>query len=706
MTSAHTLSSLFNPASVAIIGASSDQTRIGGRPVRYLKESGFAGKIFPVNPGRAEIQGLKAYATVDAIDEPVDCAVIALGAADAVEAARLCARRGVRQLVVFSAGFAELGDEGQRRQAELIRLGHESGMRVLGPNCLGAFSVHSGAFLTFSGVFDDVVGTKGRFGLVSQSGGYAGEVLKHAGRRGVEFGTWVTTGNESDIEFGEMLTAMAENPDVDAIVGYIEGIRARDSFIAGLELAQRKRKPVILLKVGRTQEGAEAAASHTASLAGADEVYDVIFEEYGVFRARTTEDMLDVAYSIRRGIYPETRGLAILTNSGGIGIQAADFASDENMSVPQVPDAVRAEITALLPNASPRNPVDTTGQVANEPPKFGKILDLMLDTGLYSSAYVCIGLIGGLPFLQKPLIDVFADVASRQEDKLLTVSVTAPPEIVRAYEQAGMLTFDDPARAIRAISALVGFRESWDRRVAQDQAGRPAVAEQPLLEPGRSFSEVESKAILDSIGVHGPKESLARNASEAAIIAGKFATNVAIKVVSPDILHKTEVGGVALGVASENAASAVEAMGARVAVAMPAAHIEGYLITPMLAGGVECLVGVHNDPLFGPLVMFGLGGVTVEIYKDVATRRAPVSFDEAQRMIRSIRAWKLLDGFRGRPVADVDALARAIVDVSNLACANADRVKTIEINPLLVMPQGEGVIALDAVVETRSLPVG
>lgn len=695
------LSSLFNPRSVAIVGASADKTRIGGRPVRYLLESGFKGRVFPVNTGRAEIQGLKAYPTIDAIDDEIDCAVVALSSTDAVDAARSCAERGVKQMVIFSAGFAELSAEGQQRQAELVSLANRSGMRILGPNCLGAFSVHSGAFLTFSGVFDDVVGTKGRFGLVSQSGGYAGEVLKHAGRRGVQFGTWVTTGNESDIEFGEILMSMAEDPHVDAIVGYIEGIRSRETFLAGLETAQRNRKPVILLKVGRTQEGAEAAASHTASLAGSDEIYDVIFREYGVFRARTTEDMLDVAYAVKRGIYPGNRNLAILTNSGGIGIQAADFASDENMLVPPTPDAVKTQISQWLPNASPRNPVDTTGQVANEPSTFGNVLKAMLDSGLYSSAYTCIGLIGGLPFLQTPLVDTFTAVAEAHPDKLLAVSVTAPPEVVAAYEHAGMLTYDDPARAIRAISALAAYREAWERRDAKE-APRP-LDDLPRLEPGRSFSEVESKRLLEQIGVAPPQETLARTAEAAASAAHSFGRKVAIKVVSPDILHKTEVGGVALGIEPQSVANAVRAMAERVSKAAPAARIEGYLITPMLEDGVECLVGVHSDPLFGPVVMFGIGGVTVEIYRDVVTRLAPVNRDEAMEMIRGIKGWKLLDGYRGRPAADVDALASAIVAISELAAANADRVRTIEVNPLRVLAKGQGIVALDAVIETNSL---
>lgn len=690
------LDSLFNPRSVAIFGASSDPTRISGRPVRYLKESGFRGQIYPINPSRPEIQGLTAFAGIEAIGDPVDAAIIALGPDAAVDAVRASAAHGVKQVVMFSSGFAEMGPDGIRRQQEIAEIAGASGMRILGPNCLGSFSVHSGAFLTFSGVFDDARGTKGRFGLVSQSGGYAGEVLKYAQKRGIDFGTWVTTGNEADIEFGEVLTAMADDPDVDAIIGYIEGVRNRETFLHGLEIARARRKPVLVLKVGRTVEGADAAASHTASLAGADELYDAIFDEYGVHRARTTEDLLDVAYALKRGIYPASRRLAVLTVSGGLGIQAADFASDAGLTLPPTPDESARKIIDILPNASTRNPVDTTGQVANEPAKLGEAAEAMLATGEFDSTFVFIGLVGGLPYLVDPLIATFRKVAAAHPDSLLSLVVTAPPEVVASYEAAGLLVFSEPARAIQVIGALAGMREAWERRDT-DPGDRSAM---PDLPRNRVLNEVEAKAALRSVGIRGPEEFLASGAEAAAAHVAGREGRFAIKVVSPDILHKTDVGGVALGVPAKEVAEAVRTMRATVSCAAPTARLDGFLITPMLTGGVECLLGVHSDPLFGPVVVFGLGGVTVEIYKDVTTRMAPVTKDAALDMIRAIRGFPVLDGFRGRPKADVAALANAIVALSRLADANRDHVKTLEVNPLLVLPEGQGVIALDAVIET------
>lgn len=690
------LDALFNPKSVAIIGASTDATRISGRPVRYLKESGFAGKIFPVNSKNKTVQGLPAFATVDDIEESLDAAIIALPPAQALQAARDCANRGVRQVVMFSAGFAEAGPEGVARQNELALVAKTAGMRILGPNCLGAFSVHSGAFLTFSGVFDDVRGTKGRFGLVSQSGGYAGEVLKSALARGVAFGTWVTTGNEADISFGEVLTSMAADPNVDTILGYIEGVRDAENLIAGLEAAKQARKPVIILKVGRTAAGAAAAASHTASLAGEDAIYDVIFKEFGVYRARTTAEMLDVAYATKRGVFPINRDIAIVTNSGGLGIQSADYAADYGMTVADIPDDAQAKISAVLPFASPQNPVDTTGQVANDPKSFGTVVDAILDTGKFGSSYVNIGLIGGLPFLIDPLIDVFSGVSRAHSEKIIAVTVTAPTEVVVRYEAAGMLAFPDPASAICGLAALTSFAEFWRKDAGK---AAPKFADFPTvkLSANTSFSEVEGKAVLAKIGIPAPAEHVFADAAHVAELPD---AEYAVKVISPDILHKSDVGGVALNISARDVPKTIENIAARVGSAAPEAKIDGYLVGQMLTDGVDCIVGVHRDPVFGPVIMFGLGGVTVELYGDVTTRRAPVSIADAHEMIREIRGWPLLNGYRGAPKADIDAMAKAISAVSKLAAENADVIKTIEVNPLRALAVGHGVVALDAVIET------
>jgi acyl-CoA synthetase (NDP forming) len=687
---------LLRPRSVAVIGASNDVTRIGGRALRHLREAGFGGDIFPVNPGRDEVQGHKAYNTVRDIPGNVECAILALPSDAVLPAIEDCARKGVGGAVIFSAGFAEMGAAGAVQQQKLVDIARSASMRLLGPNCLGLFNLHAQSFLSFSGIFDNVKGTAGRLGLVSQSGGYAGEVVKSAQAVGLDFGTWITTGNEADVGFGEALHHLALSDDVDVVVGYLEGIRDRQAFFDGLAAAHRLRKPVVMLKVGRTEQGAKAAASHTASLAGSDGVYDAVFQRYGVYRARTTEEMLDVAYAASRGRFPVGPRLAILTNSGGIGVQAADFAADEKLEVPTASAAVQDRIVKLSPNGAPFNPIDLTGQVANDPPMFAAAVDAVMGAGEFDCAYLNIGLIAGLPFIEAPLLDSLRQTAQRFPTMPLAASVTASAQTVAAYEQAGYLCYREPARAIKALSALVRFPQAWNRSLPDPGT----LADMPRIAPASRFSEAQAKALLGEIGIPSPQEHLVQNAADADEIAGLIGGPLAIKVVSPDILHKTEVGGVALNIPPAQAGACVEAMSDRVTAAMSDAEMTGFLISPMISGGTECIVGVHVDPLLGPVVMFGLGGIFVELLNDVTTRLAPVTEAEAIEMIKSVKGYPLLDGFRGQPKADVPALARAICAVSRLAAANSTTVNTIEVNPLLVLDAGQGVLALDAIIQT------
>ncbi|MDR7156444.1 acyl-CoA synthetase (NDP forming) [Sphingobium xenophagum] len=697
MPDPHQLDALLRPKSVAMVGASADVTRIGGRALRHLKEVGFPGEIYPINPARSEVQGLRAWPTIESLPVVPDCAVLTLPAEAVLPTIEACASRGVKGAVIFSAGFAEMGAAGAELQSRIRNVARKAGMRLLGPNCLGLYNMHANTFLSFSGIFDDVKGTAGRIGLVSQSGGYAGEVVKSALDIGLHFGTWITTGNEVDVGLGEALQFLVESDEIDVVVGYIEGVRDRDSFIAALATAHARRKPVILLKVGRTEQGAMAAASHTASLAGSDPVYDAVFERYGAYRARTTEEMLDVAYAASLGRYPRGRRLAILTNSGGIGVQAADFAADEDLVVSPASPALQQAIAALAPHGATENPIDLTGQVANDPPLFARALDAVLASGEFDMAYCNVGLIAGLPFIRDPLLTSMQDAANRHAQATVALSVTAPPDMVAAYSNAGYICVREPARAIAAMAALAHFPAAWDRALP----GTTALNDVPRISAGSAFSEKEAKALLLQVGIVSPAEYVATDRDSAMAAASAIEAPLAIKIVSPDILHKSDVGGVALWIHPDDAPERIERMLREVAAALPDARIEGCLVSPMVAGGIECIVGINVDPVLGPVVLFGLGGVTVELLKDVATRLAPVDLTGAIEMIRSIRSFPLLNGYRGRPLADVTALAEAIVALSRFAVANAGVLTSLEINPLLVREQGIGVLALDAVIETR-----
>ena len=508
---------LMNPRAVAMIGASAEVTRIGGRALRHLKECGFTGDIFPVNPGRDEVQGLKAYRSVDDIPGRPDAAVLAVATPDVLPAVEACARKGVGGAVIFSAGFAEMGAEGVALQQRIRDVARAANMRLLGPNCLGMYNMHTRTYLSFSGVFDDVKGTAGRLGLVSQSGGYAGDVVMAAKEQGQYFGTWITTGNEVDIGLGEALRYLALSDNCDVVIGYIEGVRDRDSFIAGLAAAHARRKPVIVLKVGRTEQGAKAAASHTASLAGQDSVYDAVFERYGAYRARTTEEMLDVAYAASHGKFPAGRRIAILTNSGGVGVQAADFAADHGLDVAEVSEAAQDRVRALSPNAATENPVDLTGQVANDPAMFANAIDAVLSTGDFDMAYASLGVIAKLPHLMVPLRDSMVEVAHKHPGTAMTVSMTTTDEMLATYEAAGYSNYRDPHSAIRALAALARFPEGWNRPLPE--AGD--LSSCPRIEAGQAFSEAAAKALLAQAGVASPAEHLVQDADGALAGTGR-----------------------------------------------------------------------------------------------------------------------------------------------------------------------------------------
>jgi acyl-CoA synthetase (NDP forming) len=693
------LDALMAPRSVAVVGASNDPTRFGGRILQYLTQSTFSGPVYPVNPGRSEVQGLKAFPSIDELPGAVDCALLAISAEDTEAAVEACIRKGARSAVLFGAGFSEIGAAGAARQARLAEQARAAGLRLLGPNCMGLVNAHAGFYGTFASALEDGLPPPGRIAVASQSGGYGGYLLRHLFLRGLGVSHFVTTGNESDVDIGEVLHWLAGQPDCDVLLGYVEGVRSRDSFVAALELAQRDRKQVVMMKVGRTAEGSAAAASHTASLTGEDAVYDALFRQYGVWRARTSDELLDVAYAASKGRLPQGRRVGVISISGGVGVQIADFVSDAGLTMGAVPEETKAALRELVPNCAPNNPIDMTGSVTNNAELMEKTADAVLAAEAFDAVVVFIGIAGAAPSMAGPLQAALSRAYARHPDKLLFVSVTASPEMVRGYDQQGFLVFEDPARAITALQALTYFQAERERprSVAAPGSGR-----EPIEIPAGGFNEAAAKALLTKVGVRSPKEALVRSADEAVAAAETIGFPVALKVVSADILHKSDIGGVRLQLQDAAAVrSAFEHMSDVVPARAPEARIDGYLVSEMVVGGVECILGVTTDPVFGPVVTFGLGGVLVELLKDTSCRLAPVSEDEARAMLSELRTAPVLTGYRGEPAHDLDALAKAIAGVSRLAADHAEDLATIEINPLVVRPGDGGVVALDALIEAH-----
>ena len=695
------LDALLRPASVAVIGASNDPTRIGGRPIRYLRAAGFAGRIHPVNPKHREVQGLPAFPHVSAVPDAVDLAVVAVPAPSVVETVEACAARGVRAAVVFSAGFAETGAEGRRRQRRLEAVAAETGLRVLGPNCLGVYNSEIGLFATFSTTLEDGFPSPGGAALVSQSGAYGSHLSLLARKRNIAVRYWVTTGNEADVSVPEALGWLAEQDDVSVIMAHAEGITDRDALVRALETARGRRKPVVFQKVGASEVGARAARSHTAALAGADAVYEAAFRQFGAYRARDTDEMLDVAYAAGFGVFPESPRVALVSISGGVGVQMADAAVGLGLDVAPLSESAQSRLKAALPYASPRNPVDVTAQAFNRVELVADNLGIVFEEERHDAVVAFFTYVAAADGMVEPIRQAIAAARARRPGRALALSIVAPPEIVRRYEADGCPVFEDPTRAVRAVAALHRFSRIFAERPGAPPAAA-ARAPRPAELPDGPLSERQAKDLLAAAGVPVLAEKLARTAGEAARAAAAFGAPVAVKLCAPGVLHKTELGGVALDVAGEaQARRAFETVTSRARAADPALPIEGVLVAPMVAGGVETILGVRRDPTFGPVVLFGLGGTLVEVIDDVSFRVAPFGEAEARRLIAETRAGKVLRGARGRGPYDVGALAAALSRLSIFAAAHGERLDSAEVNPFVVLPEGRGALALDAVIVTR-----
>lgn len=695
------LSSLLSPGSIALVGASDNVARIGGRPLRYLRESGYAGQIYPVNPNRESVQGLKAWSSIASLPQTPEVAILAVPAAATLDAVKECAERGVKSAIVFSAGFAEASDEGRALQESMAGIAREANMRILGPNCLGVFNATTNYYGTFSAIFDTGFVKPGPISIVSQSGAYGSHITHLARQRGLGINHWVTTGNECDIDVAEALHWIVDQPGVNVVMAYAEGVRNRDVFIEALEKARERETAIVFMKVGRSEVGQHAVSSHTAALAGSDAVFDAVLRQYGVHRARTTAEQLDVAYAASRGIFPRGNRLGIFTMSGGFGIQMADDAAEAGLDVAPMPEQAQEELKALLPYASPRNPVDATAQAVTDLPLMTRFIGDMLDKGRYDIFAGIFGVGPASPSFAASLRQALDDATANRENCLKCVTMSAPAEIVRSYEEKGFYVYEDGTALTHSLGALVKFRHSFD--LAKAVKSSPVVLA-PADIPGRAITEREAKNILEHAGIRFPGERLVAPGEDPGDAADALGYPLVMKISSPDLPHKTEVGGVRLDLRNaDEVRAAMAAMLESVRAKAPQAAIEGVLLAPMIRGGVETIAGVFNDPAMGPVVMFGLGGVFVEVLKDVTFRAAPFDSDEALRMIREIRGFAMLEGVRGAPPADIDALAQLLSRLSHFAAANRDNLESVDLNPVLVMERGKGAVPLDALIVARDV---
>ena len=690
----HSLETLLRPQSVAVIGASDNPARIGGRPIYSMLKGNFQGKLFPVNPNRDIVQGLKAYPDISSVPIPVDSAVISVPENVALKVIKECAERGVKSAVVFTSGFAEIGNSGLNAQHQIANIASESGMRILGPNCLGVFNLSAGWFGTFANTLASKKIPTGPIGIVTQSGAYGGHLFTITQNRGVGSNYWVTTGNEVDIDVAEVIEFYAREPEIRVIISYAEGIKNGNRMRKALEAARTAKKPVIFMKVGSTEAGARAAASHTASLAGEDAVYDGLFKQYGVYRAETTEEMADVAYACQFGRYPNGPKIGLQTISGGIGVQMADAASKKGFDVAPLPKSTQEKIKKLIPFAGVNNPVDFTGQVLNERKLLEDSMRFVIDEADYDSQILYLASLPISEFTRDISLEIFTALRKRYPEELMFLSMIGPQESRKPYEEIGYPCFEDHSLAVRAMAALryfaKVFKQGKQKVIASTRGNK-------LARLDRNISEFEAKSILSTAGIPTNREFLTESCGEAIEAQKTIDGPVVLKVASPNIPHKTEIGGVLLNLTTkEEVEEGYKKLITSVQSNAPEAKIDGIIVAEMISGGIETVLGVTNDPVFGPTVMFGLGGVFVEVLKDVAFRVAPFGTEEARRMIDEIRGRAVLDGARGAPPADIEALANAISALSIFAAENSDNIQTIDINPFIVLPKGA--VAVDALI--------
>lgn len=679
---------------MAIVGASNDQTRIGGRALKYMLDRRFDGPLYPINPNRDTVQGLRAYDSIASLPECPDVALIALPAALVPDAVSELAQMGVKSAVVFSSNFAEVGEEGVALQEKLIKAA--GSVRILGPNSLGLFNERINFWGSFTTALETGWPIPGRVGIASQSGAYGAYVLCAARDRGIGTSVFIATGNEADITAAEAIGWMAENEDTDTIVSYIEGVRNGPQLIEALELARDARKPVIMLKSGRSALGSQAAQSHTASLAGDDAVIDAVLRELGVIRVSSTQEALDIAMTSTRRIFPVNNTLGVLTVSGGVGIIAADEAERFGVPLPEMPEDARARMQDMLAFSSTRNPVDCTAQALNEMHLTGDFGIEMMKHGGYDSLFFFLSHAGGVPDMVPGLRKELRRIKEVRPDALYTLAMLGSPEIIAQYESDGFLVFDDPSRAVRAIAAMGQLGKAFNATASSALPGVPAIAL-----PRHTPNEAQAKQILSQVGLSIAPEVACDNKEAAVQAAESMGYPVVMKILSSDILHKTEIGGVLIGVSDAQAVrDGHDRLIARAKKAVPHARIDGVLVARQVPSGVECIMGVQVDPVFGPMALFGLGGIHVEVFKDVVLRRCPFDVEQAREVIRSIKGAALLDGVRGAAPVDIDALAEMLSRLSVFAANAGAGLVSIDLNPVIATP--EGAWAVDALIEIDS----
>ncbi|OZI70947.1 acetate--CoA ligase family protein [Bordetella genomosp. 12] len=693
------LEKLLRPQSVAVVGASADPAKTSGRPIAYLLKHGFQGRIYPVNPKAAQIAGLRCYPDVNALPEAPDVAIVLLGTERTERAIRELASIGTGAAIVLGSGYSETGQAGIERQRQLRQAA--GSMRILGPNTIGLVNLTDRIILSASGVLEMDALHGGAIGLVSQSGGILGALLSRASARHIGFSKLISTSNEVDLDLADFVDELADDPATRVIALYIETIRNPKAFLAAARKAMQAGKPIVAFKIGRSASGARAAASHTGALAGTDAMYDALFDEVGIVRARQFADLLDIPAALVSERELKGRRVAILTSTGGAGTLVADCLGVDGFELPAPGPDTGAALRALQTGdqaALDRNPIDVT-LAGLQPELLRSAIRIVLDSEDYDALVV---IVGSSAVAQPELMAgaLRESLASSDKPVLAYISPHAPAaaQVLSGY---GIPAFQAPESVSAALSAM------WRVRSSAGLASAPrsgSIVPPVRCELKGALDEAQAKALFARFGIPGVREIIVHTEAQAVEAALSLGPNVVLKVLSADILHKSEVGGVAVGLDAQRIGPRLRQMQDEVH-GHTGQRPEAFLVQEMVSGAAEVIVGVHQDPL-GNALLIGMGGVVAELIRDTTLVLLPqdgsaISAAEVTAALRRLKTWPLLDGYRGRPRADVPALIDAVIRFSRMAQALGQQLVEAEINPLFVRPSGLGVCAADGIVILR-----
>ena len=679
------LQSALTPRSVAVIGASDNPHKVGGRPILYLQRYGYRGAIYPVNPGRATVQGLRAFSRLEDLPESPELAIVAVAGDDAVRAVQACAAQGVKVAVVMASGFGETGAEGLRVQEAMAQTARGAGMRLIGPNCQGLANFATGVVANFSTIFHDLEARDGPVAIVSQSGANSQAIYTLVMGKGLGVRHVHATGNEADVTVADLAGAVLEDPGVRLLLLYMEAIKDPQGLAAAAERARSRGVPVVALKAGRGARGQQAARSHTGALAAEDRVVDAFFERHGIWRAGDAHELVSAAALYASGAAPRGRRMVVASNSGASCVMAADYAEQRGIPLAAISPEARARLAKALPGfAALDNPIDVTGALLGDSGLFGAVLPIVGDDAQ-----------SDLLLLALPVAGTGYDVARFAADLSAfggryghAVAVAAPQESVRApFVQAGIAAFQ---REREAMDALAQFADhgALMRRAAAAPA-RPVAVERT-----RSLSEFDSLRMLSDLGLPVIEHHLCRSAEQAADAAAIFDRQVVMKACSPDLPHKSDHGLVSLGPADP----AAEFHRQREKLALLGARFDGVIVARRAPAGRELALGARLDAQFGPVVLVGDGGVYLEALKDFRLLLPPFTEQDVLAKLRELRVAPLLDALRGQPARDVQAYARMAVRLGQAMLSSPPAIAAVDVNPVIVFETGKGAVAVDALV--------